>query len=132
MDWKAHDRLRKEQNQKHDEFRVAPIVSFDVFVDSDTEDNDETQTIAREVEGQLAVDVRKRVKAPADAPVVVVEIDQQVWLSDITADNDYRTTVKCNGVEKTFNTYSARENFRKLLEWLDEDPEAPVGGEEPA
>lgn len=130
MDWKAHDRKRKEQDQQYKSFEEAPVVAQDVFVDSETEDNDETKTVAREVEGQLAVDVRKRVNAPADAPVVVVEVDQQVWLSDITADNDYRTTVKCNGVERTFNTYSARENFRKLLEWLDESPDTPVGGKE--
>lgn len=130
MDWKAHDRKRKEQAQQYKSFEESPVVTKDVFVDFDTEDNDETKTVARQVEGQLAVDVRRRVKAPADAPVVVVEVDQQYWLSDITAANDYRTTVKCNGVEKTFSTFSARENFRMLLEWLDADPETPVGGEE--
>lgn len=124
MDW--HEQYRK-RNEFEDN---STVVSQDTFVDFDTEDNDETETVARLVEGQLAVDVRKRVKAEADAPVILVEIKQDVWLSDVTAECDYRMTVKCNGVEKSFNFYSAHENFKRLLNWLDADPETPVGGEE--
>lgn len=116
MDFKKLDRKRKDFAQD------STVVSENVFVDEETEDRDETKTVERLVEGQLAVDVRKRVSAPVDAPVFVVEVDQQTWLSDLTSDNDYRMTVKCNGFERTFNTYSASENFRKLVEWLDEDP----------
>lgn len=124
MDWKS-------TQQKRDEFeKNSTVVSNDVFTDFETEDNDQTKTVSRQVEGQLAVDVRKRVKAPADAVVSIVEADQQYWLSDVTAANDYRMTVKCNGMEKTFNTYSAHENFKRLLNWLDADPETPIGGEE--
>jgi hypothetical protein len=116
VDFKELDRKRKAFKQD------SKIVSEDVWVDTETEDNDETRTVERVLEGQLAVDVRKRVKASADAVVSIVEVDQQTWVSDITASNDYQMTVKCNGVEKSFNTYSASENFRKLVEWLDEDP----------
>lgn len=116
MNWKELDRKRAAFKQD------STIISEDVRVDGETEDNDQTKTVARMIEGQLAVDVRKRVKAPADAPVTVVEVDQQVWLSDITGSNDYQMTVKCNGVERSFNTFSASENFRKMVEWLDEDP----------
>lgn len=124
MDWKS-------TQQKRDEFeKNSTVVSNDVFTDFETEDNDQTKTVSRQVEGQLAVDVRKRVKAPDDAVVSIVEADQQHWLSDVTAANDYRMTVKCNGTEKTFNTYSAHENFKRLLNWLDADPETPIGGEE--
>lgn len=124
MDWKS-------TQQKRDEFeKNSTVVSNDVFTDFETEDNDQTKTVSRQVEGQLAVDVRKRVKAPADAVVSIVEADQQYWLSDVTAANDYRMTVKCNGTEKSFNTYSAHENFKRLLNWLDADPETPIGGEE--
>lgn len=116
MDLKKLDRRRKAFQQD------STIIAQDVWVDEETEDKDETKTVERLIEGQLAVDVRHRVNAPAGAPVTIVEVDQQTWLSDITADNDYRMTVKCNGVERTFNTYSASENFRKLVEWLDEEP----------
>lgn len=77
MDWKAHDRKRKAQDQQYKAFEEGPLVFQEVSVDFATEDHDETKTVAREVEGQLAVDVRKRVNAPADAPVVVVEVAQQ-------------------------------------------------------
>jgi hypothetical protein len=124
MHWNELARKQKEFEKD------STVISDDLFVDFDTEDDDETETVARLVEGQLAVDVRKRVKAPADAPVVMVEVRQEYWLSDVTAENDYRMTVKCNGVEKTFNFYSAHENFKRLLNWLDADPETPIGGEE--
>lgn len=124
MDW-------KEQYRKRNEFEDnSTVVTDDVWVDFDTEENDKTETVARLVEGQLAVDVRKRVKAADNAPVILVEVVQEYWLSDITAENDYRMTVKCNGVEKVFNSYSAHENFKRLLNWLDADPETPIGGEE--
>jgi hypothetical protein len=124
MDW-------KEPFRKRDEFeKNSTVVVNDVFVDFETEDNDKTETVERLVEGQLAVDVRKRVKAPVDAPVFIEEVKEDCWLSDITADSDYRMTVKCNGVEKKFNFFSAHENFKRLLAWLDADPETPVGGEE--
>jgi hypothetical protein len=124
MDW-------KEQYRKREEFeKNSTVVSEDVFVDFNTEAADETETVSRLVEGQLAVDVRKRVKAPADAPVFLVEVAQDYWLSDVTAERDYRMTVKCNGVEKKFNFYSAHENFKRLLNWLDADPDTPIGGEE--
>jgi hypothetical protein len=124
MDWKS-------TNEKRNEFeKNSIVVSNEVFTDFETEDNDQTKTVSRQVEGQLAVDVRKRVQAPENAPVFVVEVDQQYWLSDVTAANDYRMVVQCNGVEKSFNTYSAHENFKRLLNWLDAAPETPIGGEE--
>lgn len=112
----------KELDRKRKAYKEAPITSESVWVDTETEDNDETKTVERLIDGQLAVDVRKRLDAPLDAPVFIVEVDQQTWLSDITSSNDYNMTVKCNGTEKTFNTFAASENFRKLVEWLDEDP----------
>lgn len=116
MNWKELDRKRAAFKQD------STVISENVWVDEETEDKDETKTVERLIEGQLAVDVRKRVEAPSDAPVTMVEVDQQTWASDITSSNDYRMTVKCNGVEKSFSTYSASENFRKMVEWLDEDP----------
>ena len=92
--------------------------------------NDETaEIVTRQVEGKLAEDIRKRVKAAPDAPVFITEKDGVGWLSTLTAENYYEMTVKCNGVEKEFHLGAAWLNFDHLLAWLAEDPETPIGGE---
>lgn len=92
-----------------------------------TLNNDKTKkTVEREVEGKLAEDVRKRVGAAPDEPVLVTEVEELFWLSELTAEMDYRTIIKCGKVEKLFNSYSAHQNFAMLLEWIDEDPSIPV------
>ena len=88
-----------------------------------------TETVTRAVEGKLAEDVRKRVKATPDAPVLITEEDTVYWLSELTAENYYRMTVKCNGIEKSFGHSAAWLNFDRLLVWLDENPETPIGDE---
>lgn len=100
----------------------STVESREIVMHGVTKNSSETETVERLVEGKLAEDVRKRVMAPADAPVVVVEANLKYWLSDHTSNTDYQMTVKCNGAEVEFDTYSAQQNFRKLLEWLDEEP----------
>ena len=95
-----------------------------------TLNNDEKKkTVERLVEGKLAEDVRKRVKASPNEPVSSPEVEGLYWLSEVTADNYYNTTIRCGAVEKKFNLYAAHLNFEALLNWLDEDPETPIGDE---
>lgn len=100
----------------------STVVSQEIVVDGITKNSAQTETVERLIEGKLAEDVRKRVMAPADAPVTIVEVNLKYWHSDWTSETDYRMVVKCNGAEEEFERYSAQENFRKLLEWLDEEP----------
>jgi hypothetical protein len=112
-----------ELNRKLVKFQNdSTVASHEVVVDGITKNSPQKETIERSVEGKLADDVRKRVMAPADAPVTVVEVNEMHWLTDWTSDTDYRMVVKCNGVEEEFDSYSAADNFRRLLEWLDEEP----------
>lgn len=112
-----------ELNRKLIRFQDASTVaSREIVVDGTTKNSPQTETVERLVEGKLAEDVRKRVMASADAPVVIVEVNLMYWLSDHTSDTDYRMVIKCNGVEVEFDSYSAQKNFQKLLEWLDEEP----------
>jgi hypothetical protein len=100
----------------------STVVSQGVDVDRTTKNGTETETVERLIEGKLAEDVRKRVMAPADAPVFIVEVTEKYWLTDWTSGTDYQATVKCNGAEVEFDSYSAQKNFSDLLEWLDEEP----------
>jgi hypothetical protein len=126
--------------EKHDEFEKNSTVlsaKEDVKVrrtyieDEDvTLNNDEkTETVERLVEGKLAEDVRKRAKAAPDAPVLITEVEGLYWLSEVTADNFYNTTIRVGNVEKKFHLDGAHLNFEALLNWLDEDPETPIGDE---
>jgi hypothetical protein len=113
----------KELDQKLNKFQDdSTVVSQEIVVDGITKNSAQTETVERLIEGKLAEDVRKRVLAPADAPVVIVEVSLKSWLTDWTSETDYQMIVKCNGVEVEFERYSAHENFKKLLEWLDETP----------
>lgn len=125
---------------KYDEFeKTSKIVSETEKVverrtyieDEDvTLDNDEkTKTVERQVEGKLAEDIRKRIKAAPDAVVLITEIDELWWLSEVTCESNYKTTIKCGEVEKKFNLDGGDQNFAALLKWLDEDPDSPIGGE---
>lgn len=125
---------------KHDEFeKNSTVVSADEEVtvrrtyieDEDvTLNNDEKKkTVERLVDGKLAEDVRKRVKASPNEPVLITEVEGLYWLSELTADNYYNTTIRCGSAEKVFNLSSAHRNFEALLNWLDEDPETPIGDE---
>jgi hypothetical protein len=126
--------------KEHEKFKQdAKVVSTDsevkhrsTTVEEDGElivlNNDETKnTVTRQVEGKLAEDVRKRVKAGSDVPVFITEDEGVYWLSELTAANYYEMTVKCNGVEKSFELMTASRNFEALLNWLDEDPNTPIG-----
>jgi hypothetical protein len=116
MNWKELDRKLNEFQQD------STVVSQEIAVEGTTKISPQTETVERLIEGRLAEDVRKRVMAPADAPVVIVEVNLKYWLTDWTSETDYRMIVKCNGVENEFERFSAHENFKKLLEWLDEEP----------
>lgn len=100
----------------------STVQSHEVVLHGKSKNSPETEKFERLVEGKLAEDVRKRVLAPANAQVVIVEESRKYWLSDWTSDFDYHMTIKCNGAEEAFETYSAQKNFQKLLEWLDEEP----------
>ena len=126
-----HEKFKADNKVVSSDYEV---VEKSTVIEEDGElitlNNDEpTETVTRQVEGKLAEDVRKRVKAAPDAPVFITETDSVVWLSELTAENDYRMIVKCNDVEKSFNHSAAWLNFDRLLVWLDEDPETPIGGE---
>lgn len=112
-----------ELNRKLIKFQDdSTVASHEIVVDGITKTSPQTETVERLVEGKLAEDVRKRVMASADAPVVIVEVNLKYWLTEWTSDNDYRMVIKCNGTEVEFDSYSAQKNFQKLLEWLDEEP----------
>ena len=112
-----------ELNQKLVKFQDdSTVASKEIIVDGTTKNSPQTETVERLIEGKLAEDVRKRVLAAADAPVTIVEVNLTYWISDWTSETDYRMIVKCNGAEEEFDRYSAQENFKKLLEWLDEEP----------
>lgn len=126
--------------KKHEDFENnSKVVSEDEKVtehrtyieDEDvTLNNDEKMTLVeRQVEGKLAEDIRKRVKATPDAVVLITEEETLYWLSELTAEMNYRTVIKCAGVEKKFNLSAAHRNFEALLNWLDEDPDSPIGEE---
>lgn len=100
----------------------STVVSQETVMDDTTKNSAQTETVERLIEGKLAEDVRKRVMAPDDAPVTIVEVNLKYWHSDWTSETDYRMIIKCNGAEEEFETYSAQQNFKKLLEWLDEEP----------
>lgn len=111
-----------ELNRKLVKFQDdSTVASHEIVVDGITKNSPQTETVERIIEGKLAEDVRKRVMASADAPVVIVEVNLKYWLTDWTSDTDYRMIVKCNGVEVEFDSYSAQKNFSNLLEWLDEE-----------
>lgn len=97
-----------------------------VFSESETIENDgyvdDISKVIRDVEGKLAEDVRKRVGAPADAKVWVTEEEFDGWISDVTSDHTWTTTIECNGVTKEFESGNAGRNFNALLAWLDEEP----------
>lgn len=112
-----------ELNRKLVKFQDdSTVASQEIIVDDTTKNSPQTETVERLITGKLAVDVRKRVLAADDAPVSIVEVSRTYWLTDWTSETDYQMTVKCNGVEQEFDRYSAQENFKKLLEWLDEEP----------
>lgn len=123
------------QNQNKVVHTESELVKKSTVVEEDGEqitlNNDaKSKTVTRQVEGKLAEDIRKRVKAAPDAPVLITEKDGIYWLSELTAENYYEMTVKCNGVEKEFNHWAASLNFDYLLTWLAEDPETPVDGKD--
>jgi hypothetical protein len=112
----------------------SELVEKSVVVEEDGEmitiNNDErAEIVTRQVEGKLAEDIRKRVKAASDSPVFITEKDGVCWLSELTAENYYEMTIKCNNVEKVFDHGAAWLNFDRLLVWLDEDPETPSDDE---
>lgn len=122
------------QNQNKVVHTDSELVKKSTVVEEDGEkitlNNDaKSETVTRQVEGKLAEDIRKRVKASPDAPVLITEKDGVYWLSELTAENYYEMTVKCNGVEKEFNHGAASLNFDYLLVWLAEDPETPIDEE---
>lgn len=82
--------------------------------------SNEGHSVKRQVEGKLAVDVRKRFNVAEDAPVFLTEKSSVVDLSELTAETVYDTIIECDGHTKTFDEQSASENFAALLAWLDE------------
>jgi hypothetical protein len=129
--YKEHAEFLRNNKVVHTD---SELVEKSTVIEEDGEmitlNNDEqSETVTRQVEGKLAEDIRKRVKAAPDAPVFITEKDGVYWLSEITAESYYEMTVKCNGVEKEFDHGAAWLNFQYLLEWLDEDPETPISGE---
>ena len=101
------------------------IEEEDVTLNNDTKKG----TVERLVEGKLAEDVRKRVKASPNEPVLITEVEELYWLSELTAEMNYNTTIRCGPAEKKFNLDAAHRNFEALLNWLDEDPNTPLGDE---
>lgn len=125
----AHEKFEKNSTVISSDEKVTKRSTY-IEDEGVTLNNDEKQkTVERLVEGKLAEDVRKRVKASPDAPVLITEVEGLYWLSEVTADNYYNTTIRCGNVEKKFNLYAAHLNFEALLKWLDEDPETPIGDE---
>lgn len=129
--YKAHLAFQDQNKVVHTD---SELVEKSTVIEEDGEqvtlNNDErSETVTRQVEGKLAEDIRKRVKAATDAPVFITEKDGVYWLSELTAENYYEMTVKCNGVEKEFNHGAAWLNFDHLLAWLAQDPEAPIDRE---
>lgn len=129
--YKEHLAFQNQNNVVHTD---SELVEKSTVIEEDGEtitlNNDErSETVTRQVEGKLAEDIRKRVKASPDAPVFITEKDGVYWLSELTAENYYEMTVKCNGVEKEFEHGAAWLNFDYLIAWLSEDPETPIGGE---
>lgn len=125
---------------KHDEFEktskvvseTESVVECRTYIEDEdvTLNNDEkTKTVERQVEGKLAEDIRKRIKAAPDAVVLITEVETLWWLSEVTSEMVYKTTIKCGGVEKKFSRDAGYQNFEALLTWLDEDPASPIGGE---
>jgi hypothetical protein len=109
--------------QEREELLVPQEV---VFSESETIENDgyidDTSKVIRVVEGKLAEDVRMRVGAPLDAKVWVTEEEFDGWISDVTSEHTWTTTIECYGVTKEFESYDAGRNFKALLQWLDEEP----------
>lgn len=83
---------------------------------------DDISKVIRVVKGKLAEDVRMRVGAPLDATVWVTEEEFDGWISDVTSEHTWTTTIECYGVTKEFESSDAGRNFNALLKWLDEDP----------
>lgn len=81
--------------------------------------SNEGHSVKRQVEGKLAVDVRKRFNVAEDAPVFLTEKSSVVDLSELTAETVYDMIIECDGQTKTFDEQSASENFAALLAWLD-------------
>ena len=107
--------------QEREELLVPQEV---VFSESEQYENDgyvdDVSKIIRLGDGKLAEDVRKRVGAPSDAQVWVTEEEFDGWISDVTAEHTWTTSIECNGVTKEFEGYNAALNFSRLLKWLDE------------
>jgi hypothetical protein len=129
--YKEHLEFQKQNKVVHSDSELVEKSTV-VYEDGEqiTINNDEqSEIVTRQVEGKLAEDIRKRVKAAPDTPVFITEKDGVYWSSELTAENYYEMTVKCNGVEKEFNLGAASLNFDHLIAWLAEDPETPIGGE---
>lgn len=125
----AHDKFESASTVISSTEKVTKRRTYIEDEDVTLNNDEKKQTVERLVEGQLAEDVRKRVKASPHEPVLIVEIEELYWLSELTADMNYNTTIRCGSVEKKFNLDNAHRNFEALLNWLDEDPNTPIGDE---
>lgn len=125
----AHDKFESASTVISSTEKVTKRRTYIEDEDVTLNNDEKKQTVERLVEGKLAEDVRKRVKASPHEPVLIVEVEELYWLSELTADMNYNTTIRCGHVEKKFNLDQAHRNFEELLKWLDEDPNTPIGDE---
>lgn len=133
MDYTEYRKQQKSLEENSTIINVSETVKKKttyIEYDDVTLNNDEkTKTVERKVEGKLAEDVRKRVQASPEAVVLITEVEELNWLSELTAENNYDCIIKCEGAVKKFSYYSAQQTFENLLLWLDEDPATPIGGD---
>lgn len=84
-------------------------------------DGEEPQRMTKhKVEGKLAEDVRHRLNADADEEVFITSVEQDYWISDLTAESTFKMNLECGQHVKVFDEDTGAENFSALLNWLDE------------
>lgn len=85
-----------------------------------------TQLTKREIHGNLAADIRKRLSVAEDATVFITELSGIAQTGDETWENFQELIVECGEHEIDFAMYSSESNFASMLTWLDQDPSDPI------
>lgn len=103
---------------------LLPLVEAEV---SEKEFNDafsvyceEPTLIKRIAEGQIAIDIRRRMGADENAQVFLTEMGGIAQIGDETWENFAVLTIECEGQEVEFDSGSDNNNFVAFLKWVDE------------